>query len=220
MLTKPTTILLLGTDSAPGEARRGLRHSDSMMLVRTDPDLHRMYYLSIPRDLWVEIPGYGTDRINTSYQVGGAPLAIRTVRSLTGIDIDHVAIVDFKRFKDLIDSIGGIDINVPRAIHSNRFECPYDATRLRELGRLALCQGTPAHGRAARARLLAHPREPARPVRQRHHPRASGSSRSRRRSPTSSSASGHFSVSPSRATNCCDRSPPTSRRTSCSSSAG
>jgi LCP family protein required for cell wall assembly len=128
VLTKPTTILLLGTDAAPGEARRGLRHSDSMMLVRTDPDLHRMYYLSIPRDLWVEIPGYGTDRINTSYQVGGAPLAIRTVRSLTGIDIDHVVIVDFKRFKELIDSIGGIDITVPRAIHSNRFECPYDAT--------------------------------------------------------------------------------------------
>jgi LCP family protein required for cell wall assembly len=127
-LTKPTTILLLGTDSAPGEARRGLRHSDSMMLVRTDPDLHRLYYLSIPRDLWVEIPGYGTDRINTSYQAGGAPLAIRTVRNLTGIDIDHIAVVDFQRFKELIDSIGGIDVTVPHAIQSNRFECPYDAT--------------------------------------------------------------------------------------------
>ncbi len=127
-LTKPTTILLLGTDAAPGEARRGLRHSDSMLLLRTDPDLHRLYYLSIPRDLWVEIPGYGTDRINTSYQVGGSPLAIRTVRNLTGIDIDHVAVVDFQRFKELIDSIGGIDVNVPRAIQSNRFECPYDAT--------------------------------------------------------------------------------------------
>jgi polyisoprenyl-teichoic acid--peptidoglycan teichoic acid transferase len=129
LLTKPTTILLLGTDSAPGEARRGLRHSDSMMLVRTDPDHHRLYYLSIPRDLWVEIPGYGTDRINTSYQVGGAALAIRTVRRLTGIDVDHVAVVDFERFKELIDSIGGIDITVPHAIQSNRFECPYDATR-------------------------------------------------------------------------------------------
>ena len=77
----------------------------------------------------MDIPGYGADRINTSYQVGGAALAIRTVRNLTGIDIDHVAVVDFKRFKELIDSIGGIDINVPHAIQSNRFECPYDAAR-------------------------------------------------------------------------------------------
>ena len=128
-LTKPTTILLLGTDTRPGRGQQGLRHSDSMMLVRTDPDRQRISYLSIPRDLWVEIPGYGTDRINTSYQVGGAALAIRTVRSLTGIDIDHVAVVDFQRFKELIDSIGGIDITVPRPILSNRFECPYDAQR-------------------------------------------------------------------------------------------
>ena len=128
-LTKPTTILLLGTDTRPGKGQQGLRHSDSMMLVRTDPDHHRLTYLSIPRDLYVDIPGYGADRINTSYQVGGAALAIRTVRNFTGIDIDHVAVVDFQRFKELIDSIGGIDITVPRAIQSNRFECPYDAAR-------------------------------------------------------------------------------------------
>lgn len=128
LLTKPTTILLLGTDSAPGEARRGLRHSDSIMLVRTDPDHHRLYYLSIPRDLWVEIPGYGTDRINTAYQAGGPALALRTVRAFTDIPIDHVVVVDFERFKELIDGLGGIDVNVPHAILSNRFECPYDAT--------------------------------------------------------------------------------------------
>jgi polyisoprenyl-teichoic acid--peptidoglycan teichoic acid transferase len=129
LLTKPTTVLLLGTDTRPGKGQQGLRHSDSMMLVRTDPDHQRLYYLSIPRDLYVDIPGYGADRINTSYQVGGAALAIRTVRNFTGIDIDHVAVVDFQRFKELIDSIGGIDINVPHAIQSNRFECPYDAAR-------------------------------------------------------------------------------------------
>jgi polyisoprenyl-teichoic acid--peptidoglycan teichoic acid transferase len=129
LLTKPTTVLLLGTDTRPGKGQQGLRHSDSMMLVRTDPDHQRLYYLSIPRDLYVDIPGYGADRINTSYQVGGAALAIRTVRNFTGIDIDHVAVVDFQRFNELIDSIGGIDINVPHAIQSNRFECPYDAAR-------------------------------------------------------------------------------------------
>ena len=127
LLTKPTTILLLGTDSAPGEGRRGLRHSDSIMLVRTDPGHHRLYYLSIPRDLWAEIPGYGTDRINTAYQAGGPALALRTIRTFTDIPIDHVVIVDFKRFKELIDRLGGIDVNVPHAILSNRFECPYNA---------------------------------------------------------------------------------------------
>jgi LCP family protein required for cell wall assembly len=126
-LTEPRTILLLGTDTRPGRGQQGLRHSDSMMLVRTDPDHHRLSYLSIPRDLYVDIPGYGADRINTAYQIGGPALAIRTVREFTGVDVDHVAVVDFQRFKELIDSIGGIDITVPRPIQSNRFECPYDA---------------------------------------------------------------------------------------------
>ena len=97
------------------------------MLVRTDPDHHRIFYLSIPRDLWVDIPGHGSDRINTAYQIGGSPLALKTVKSFTGLDVDHVVVVDFARFKELIDRIGGIDVNVPHAILSNRFECPLDA---------------------------------------------------------------------------------------------
>lgn len=127
LLSKASTILLLGTDSARN--RPGLRHSDSIMLVRTDPDIQRISYLSIPRDLWVEIPGHGGNRVNTAYQIGGSPLALRTVRSLTGLDVDHVVIVDFERFKELIDRVGGIDVTVPHAIQSNRFECPYDAVR-------------------------------------------------------------------------------------------
>jgi LCP family protein required for cell wall assembly len=131
LLTKPTTILLLGTDTRPGRGQGGLRHSDSIMLVRTDPDHHRLYYLSIPRDVQAAIPDYGLDRINVAYQRGGVPLAIRTVREFTGIPIEHVVVVDFRRFKELIDSIGGIDVNVPKPIKSNRFECPYDAQRCR-----------------------------------------------------------------------------------------
>src|SRR5262245_47768537 len=67
LLTHPTTMLLLGTDTGPG--RRGIRHSDSIMLVRTDPDHHRISYLSIPRDLRVEIPDHGADKINAAYQI-------------------------------------------------------------------------------------------------------------------------------------------------------
>jgi LCP family protein required for cell wall assembly len=129
LLSHPTTILLLGTDHATNEARSGLRHSDSILLVRTEPKFNRISYLSIPRDLLVDIPGFGRDRVNTAYQVGGAPLALRTIRAYTGIPINHVAIVDFARFEKLIDELGGITIDVPKPIVSKPFDCPYTADR-------------------------------------------------------------------------------------------
>jgi LCP family protein required for cell wall assembly len=95
------------------------------MIIRTDPSHHRLAYLSIPRDLYVPVAGLGNTKINASYQAGGAALAIRTVHDYTGIAIDHVIVVDFNSFKDLIDAEGGITINVPEAIRSNRFDCPY-----------------------------------------------------------------------------------------------
>jgi polyisoprenyl-teichoic acid--peptidoglycan teichoic acid transferase len=122
VLSNPTHVLLLGTDSAATAARRGLRHTDSIMLVRTDPAHDRVAYLSIPRDLRVEVPGHGFDKVNVAYQIGGAPLAIRTIRAM-GLPVNHVAIIDLTRFKDLIDSVGGVDVNVPRPILS-KFECP------------------------------------------------------------------------------------------------
>ena len=90
LVSHPTTILLLGTDSAPTKGRAGLRHSDSIMLVRTDPSHHRISYLSIPRDLYVPVAGLGQAKINAAYQAGGAPLAIRTIREYTGLKINHV----------------------------------------------------------------------------------------------------------------------------------
>jgi LCP family protein required for cell wall assembly len=125
LLTHATTILLLGTDSSTVAGRSGDRHADSIMIIRTDPSHHRLAYLSLPRDLYVPVPGVGNTKINASYQVGGASLAIRTVHEFTGIPIDHVIVVDFNSFKDMIDAEGGITVNVPEAIRSNRFDCPY-----------------------------------------------------------------------------------------------
>ena len=125
LLTNATTILLLGTDSSTAASRSGDRHADSIMIVRTDPSHHRLAYLSIPRDLYVPVPGIGNTKITSSYQYGGAALTIRTVHAFTGIAIDHVIVVDFNSFKDLINAEGGITVNVPRAIQSNRFDCPY-----------------------------------------------------------------------------------------------
>jgi LCP family protein required for cell wall assembly len=119
-----TDILLLGTDHAQLTGRESANRSDSITLVRVDTAKHRIAYLSIPRDLVVEIPGYGTSKINAAMQVGGPRLAVRTVAGLTGLPVNHVAIVDFGQFEKLIDKIGGIDVVVPRAIIS-KFDCPY-----------------------------------------------------------------------------------------------
>lgn len=129
LLSTPTTMLLLGRDHANTDQRVGLNHSDSIMILRTDPSRHRLAYLSIPRDLRVPIPGHGEDRINAAFTYGGAALAIKTIQSLTGLEINHVMIVDFQSFKSLIDNIGGVDINVPAPILSNKFDCPYSASR-------------------------------------------------------------------------------------------
>jgi polyisoprenyl-teichoic acid--peptidoglycan teichoic acid transferase len=125
LLSHSTTILMLGTDNAAVGHREGDMHSDSIMLLRTDPSHHRLYYLSIPRDLQVPIPGSSTQKINAAFQIGGPALAIKTIRQFTGIEIDHVMVVNFADFKDLIDALGGITIDVPEQIRSNRFDCPY-----------------------------------------------------------------------------------------------
>jgi LCP family protein required for cell wall assembly len=124
MLSNPSNTLVLGVDVG-SKSRRGMQgRSDSIVLVRTDPDHHRIALLSIPRDLRVEIPRHGEEKINAAYAFGGATLAIKTVESVTGLPINHVVVVDFATFGEVVDALGGITINVPRPILSNKFECP------------------------------------------------------------------------------------------------
>jgi LCP family protein required for cell wall assembly len=130
LLDSPTTILLLGSDHATGKGGVGRstdQHGDSMTLLRTDPGHHRLYYLSIPRDLQTEVPGHGQQKINAAMQFGGPQLAVRTIDALVGkaLPINHVVVVDFNQFEKLIDAVGGVTVNVPENILSNRFDCPY-----------------------------------------------------------------------------------------------
>ena len=127
ILSTPTNILILGSDHANKPGHEGER-SDSIMLIRTDPSRHRVVYLSIPRDLRVPIEGVGDTKINAAMQAGGAPLAIKTVSSYTGLPINHVISVDFAQFKDVIDALGGITVDVPERILS-RFDCPLKAAQ-------------------------------------------------------------------------------------------
>jgi LCP family protein required for cell wall assembly len=129
LLSEPTTILVIGTDGGRAPGRGDARRSDSLLLLHLDPETHRISYLSIPRDLRVEIPGYGTAKINAASQVGGPALTLATVKALTGLPIDHVVVVNFDGFKELIDAVGGIDVKVPKAILSNKFDCPYKPAR-------------------------------------------------------------------------------------------
>ena len=125
LLTSPTNILVLGIDEGGVRGRGGTARSDAILVIRSDPDAGRMAQLSIPRDLRVQIPGRGGfDKINAAYAYGGPALAIRTVQSVTGLDINHVVVVDFSTFPQVIDALGGVSIDVPRPILSNRFECP------------------------------------------------------------------------------------------------
>ena len=125
LASKPSLILLLGTDGDKTAARADGNRSDSILLVRTDPGRHRLAYLSIPRDLRVDIPGYGPYKINAAFQLGGASLTLKTVRALTGLHPNHVVMVDFDDFRTVIDALGGVEIDVPKPILSNRFDCPY-----------------------------------------------------------------------------------------------
>jgi len=132
LLSDPATILVIGTDGGKAPGRQDARRSDSLLLLRTDPGTHRLSYLSIPRDLLVDIPGYGSGKINAANQLGGPALTLATVRGLTGLPIHHVVVFDFDGFRELIDALGGIDVNVPKPILSNKFDCPYRPARCRE----------------------------------------------------------------------------------------
>lgn len=116
-------ILIIGSDSR-GNARDQAAHtlatgesmdhrSDTLMVVHVPADRQTVQVVSIMRDMWVDIPGYGGSKINTGLQVGGIPLTVRTVESLLGTHIDHTVMLDFGGFRALIDALGGIDVAVP-----------------------------------------------------------------------------------------------------------
>jgi LCP family protein required for cell wall assembly len=158
LLSHSTTILMLGTDNAQIVGRTGDMHSDSIMLLRTDPSHHRLYYLSIPRDLEVPIPGHGTQKINAAFQIDGPELAIKTIRDFTSLPVNHVIVVNFGDFKDLIDALGGITIDVPKPIHSNRFDCPFSAAKCQTWQGYRFAKGK-QHMNGARALVYSRIRE-------------------------------------------------------------
>ena len=129
------TVLLLGIDRRPGETTEPSR-TDTMLLATYDPATKSAAMLSIPRDLWVPIPISKTeviqDRINTAhlygelyrYPGGGPALAKATVEYNLGVKVHHAARIDFEGFEQVIDTVGGITVDVPTAIKDDEYPTP------------------------------------------------------------------------------------------------
>ena len=118
------TILLLGLDHRDWEAGSEYSRSDTMILLTLDPLSRTAGILSIPRDMWVAIPGFQHGKINTAYYLGdayklpggGPGLAVDTVEQFLGVPVNYYAQIDFQAFIRFIDEIGGVKINVPETI--------------------------------------------------------------------------------------------------------
>lgn len=117
-------LLILGSDTRDPENTSGSR-SDTIILAHLPKGHGSAQLVSIPRDTWVHVPrskdgkhGNVDAKINAAYAWGGVPLVVQTVEDFTGVRIDHVAIVDFAGFKEIIDSLGGVDIYVDKAFTS------------------------------------------------------------------------------------------------------
>ncbi|MFC1878693.1 LCP family protein [Chloroflexota bacterium] len=118
------SMLMMGLDFRDWQAGEGPPRTDTMILLTIDPVSRTAGMISIPRDLWVNIPGYDYGRINTAYQLGegtsypggGPALAAVTVEQLLGVPVDYYAQIDFGAFIRFIDELGGVVIEVPRRI--------------------------------------------------------------------------------------------------------
>jgi LCP family protein required for cell wall assembly len=129
---QPLNILLLGADNgqdtetvaedlADGNWTPFLHRSDTLMIAHVSADRSSVQLISIPRDTWVPIDGYpyddGHGKINAAFAYGGPSLAVKTVQNLSGMHIDHMAIIDWAGFKDLTTALGGVRVYIPETFY-------------------------------------------------------------------------------------------------------
>jgi polyisoprenyl-teichoic acid--peptidoglycan teichoic acid transferase len=126
-------ILLLGSDSRGASLNLAEdgdpsdQRSDTMVWVHIPADRKNIYMMSIMRDTWVNIPGFGEAKINAAMAFGGVPLVVQTVEGLFKNRIDHVAIVDFEGFKAITDALGGVTVDVPIAFTAHTADYTFKA---------------------------------------------------------------------------------------------
>ncbi|MCC7372704.1 MAG: LCP family protein [Chloroflexi bacterium] len=118
--TKRVNILLIGIDHRDDEPIEGSR-SDTIMVVSIDPLSKSVVMISLPRDLYVTIPGQYQQRINVAHAVGGPQLLAQTIQANFGIQIDNFARVDFSGFEQVVDAVGGVIIDVERPVKDDEY---------------------------------------------------------------------------------------------------
>ena len=116
---EPFYMLVMGVDRSEERVAAGdmdTFRSDSMILTRVDPQQKNVSLVSIERDTYVSIEGYGPDKINASAALGGSALVVDTISKFAGVPIDHYVEIDFDGFKAAVDALGGIEVDVPITI--------------------------------------------------------------------------------------------------------
>lgn len=121
--TAKVNILVMGVDERSGDVGR----SDTLFVITIDKETKAVSMLSVPRDTRVKIPGHGYDKINHAYAEGGHKLSMQAVEELLDIPIDYYVLVNFSGFVNIVDALGGIDINVEKRMY---YEDPYDGKGL------------------------------------------------------------------------------------------
>ncbi len=119
---EPFYMLLMGTDGseerqASAEYANDPTRCDTIMLARIDPVENKVTIVSLHRDTMVELEGYGTQKLNAAYVYGGAALAVETVSEMAGVPISHYAEVNFDGLEDIVNALGGIEVDVPVEIN-------------------------------------------------------------------------------------------------------
>lgn len=119
--SEPFYMLLIGVDKSDereeSDIYGGAYRSDSMILTRVDPKNCKITMVSIYRDTMVDLGTHGKQKINAAYAFGGPALAVKTVSELAGVPIHHYAEIDFNGFEDVVNALGGIEVDVPMAIN-------------------------------------------------------------------------------------------------------
>lgn len=132
---KPVFVLVMGQDARPGEAQS---RGDALHVIGINPEAGRATILNIPRDTWTNIPGRGIDKINAANYYGGAALQARAVSALVGVNIPIVLSTGFQGFADMVDELGGINVDVPVPMNDPKSGAVFPAGTVRMDGGAAL----------------------------------------------------------------------------------
>jgi LCP family protein required for cell wall assembly len=120
MTKEPFYMVLMGTDDSIARegdnSTEGTYRTDTIMLARIDPVNKKVTLVSMPRDTQVTLTGYGTQKLNAAYALGGSSMAVNAVSSLAGVGISHFALVDMDGLEQVVDALGGIQVDVPMTI--------------------------------------------------------------------------------------------------------